>query len=51
VAHVDGLSFEFLRGLAQELAKKNEVEGDRYKLLLLLSDLELKRPHAPTGGA
>lgn len=80
VAHVDGLSFEFLRGLAQELAKKNEVavlgagpkgnlplvlreagspyraflygevEGDRYKLLLLLSDQELKRPDA-AGGA
>jgi hypothetical protein len=75
VAHVDGLTFEFLKGIARELAEKQEVavlgagakgnmplvlrEGgtayraflagetdgaDRYKLLLLLSDQELKLP-------
>jgi hypothetical protein len=77
VAHVDGLTFEFLRDLARELASKNEVavlgagpkgnmplvlreagtayraflhgelDGEgRYKLLLLLSDQELKLPEA-----
>lgn len=81
VAHTDGLTFEFLRELARELASRNEVavlgggpkanqplvlrehgsayraflfgevdaEG-RYKLLLLLSDQELKLPE-PDGGA
>lgn len=75
VAHVDGLTFEFLKGIAKELADKQEVavlgagakgnmplvlrEGgtayraflagevdgaERYKLLLLLSDQELKLP-------
>jgi hypothetical protein len=74
VAHVDGLSFEFLRDAAKSLHEKNEaaivgsgakgnmplvlrdggtayraylvgkVEGDRYQLLLVLSDQELKMP-------
>ena len=80
VAHVDGLTFEFLRDLARDLAQKNEVavlgagpkgnlplvlreagtpnraflygevdaEG-RYRLLLLLSDQELKLPDRPAG--
>jgi hypothetical protein len=77
VAHVDGLTFEFLRDLARDLAQKGEVavlgagpkgnlplvireagsayraflhgevDGDRYKLLLLLSDQELKLPDVP----
>ncbi|MBL8242817.1 MAG: hypothetical protein JNL89_01440, partial [Rhodanobacteraceae bacterium] len=75
--HVDGLTFEFLRDLARDLAQKGEVavlgagpkgnlplvireagsayraflhgevDGDRYKLLLLLSDQELKLPDVP----
>lgn len=79
VAHTDGLTFEFLRDLAKDLADKGEVallgagpkgnmplvlrehgtayraflhgevDGEgRYKLLLLLSDQELKMP-APAG--
>lgn len=82
VAHVDGLTYEFLRELARDLAQKGEVavlgggpkgnqplvlreagsayraflygevdaEG-RYKLLLLLSDQELKRPDGEEAGA
>lgn len=78
VAHTDGLTFEFLRDLAKDLADKGEVallgagpkgnmplvlrehgtayraflygevEEGRYKLLLLLSDQELKLPE-PAG--
>ena len=76
LVHVDGLTFDFLRGLAKELHDKQELAllgagpkgnqpliarekgapyrgflfgeiepgQDRYKLLLLLSDQELKRP-------
>jgi hypothetical protein len=78
VVHVDGLTFDFLFGLAQDLHEKQELallgagakgslplivrdkgspyrgflfgeigtgpDKDRYKLLLLLSDQELKRP-------
>ncbi len=74
IAHTDGLTFEFLRDLAKDLADKGEVallgagpkgnmplvlrehgtayraflygevEEGRYKLLLLLSDQELKLP-------
>jgi hypothetical protein len=75
LAHTDGLSFEFLRELARELAERSEVallgagpkgnlplvlrehgsayraflygevdQAGRYKLLLLLSDQELKLP-------
>ncbi|MCB1612681.1 MAG: hypothetical protein KDI60_13135 [Xanthomonadales bacterium] len=82
VAHVDGLTFEFLRELARDLASKKDVavlgagpkgnlplvlresgtayraflygeldEQGRYKLLLLLSDQELKLPEASTQGA
>lgn len=81
VAHVDGLTFEFLRDLARDLAQKGEVavlgagpkgnqplviresgtayraflhgEVDaqgRYKLLLLLSDQELKVPESAQAG-
>jgi hypothetical protein len=80
VAHTDGLTFEFLRELARDLAAKGEVavlgagaksnqplvmrehgsayraflhgevdEDGRYKLLLLLSDQELKRPERGGG--
>lgn len=79
VAHVDGLTFEFLQGIARDLASKQEVavlgagakgnmplvlrEGgtpyraflagqveanDRYQLLLLVSDQELKQPEPRT---
>jgi len=78
IIHVDGLTFDFLFGLARELHEKQELallgagakgnlplivrdkgspyrgflygevgtgpDKDRYKLLLLLSDQELKRP-------
>lgn len=72
--HTDGLSFDFLHGMAKELAEKNEVvlvgagkggkqplvlrengtpyrgflegrvDGERFALLLHLSNMELKRP-------
>jgi len=82
LAHVDGLSFEFLRDLAKDLAAKNEIavlgagpkgnmplvtresgtayraflhgevdQQGRYKLLLLLSDQELKLPDKIAGDA
>ena len=81
IVHVDGLTFDFLSGLAKDLHDKKEIallgggakgnqplivrergtpyrgflfgelgtgaDKDRYKLLLLLSDQELKRPVAP----
>jgi hypothetical protein len=81
ITHVDGLTFEFLRELAKDLAQKGEIavvgagpkgnlplvlresgtayraflhgevdaEG-RYKLLLLLSDQELKLPESAAAG-
>ena len=78
LVHVDGLTFDFLRGLARDLHDKQElallgagpkgnqpliarekgspyrgflfggIDQDRYQLLLLLSDQEMKRP-APIG--
>jgi len=79
VAHVDGLSFDFLREFAADLVAKNEAArvgagpkgnlpivlrahsspyrgfligkaapADRYQLLLVLSDQELKLPEART---
>ena len=72
--HTDGLSFDFLHGMAKELAEKGEVvlvgagkggkqplvlrengtpyrgflegrvDGERFALLLHLSNMELKRP-------
>jgi len=74
VAHVDGVTYDFLRAMAADLAKEKvlmfvgagpkgldplvfqangrpcrgflegRVDGDRYQLLLHLSDMELKRP-------
>jgi hypothetical protein len=76
--HVDGLTYDFLHGMASELEKdkavmllgsgdkgmgplilqsngrayrgflSGETRGDAYRLLLHLSDLELKRPAAAT---
>ena len=78
VRHVDGLTFDFLYGMAKELADADEVvligagaggkkplvfqtngtpcrgflegrvDGDRYKLLLHLSNMELKLPEEET---
>jgi hypothetical protein len=72
--HVDGVTYDFLFGMASELAKEGvvmllgagpkgvdplvfqangrpcrgflegRVEGERYQLLIHLSDMELKRP-------
>lgn len=74
VVHVDGLTYDFLHGIAADLAKdrvlmlvgagakgtdplvfqangrpcrgflEGRVDGERYQLLLHLSDMELKRP-------
>jgi hypothetical protein len=82
LAHVDGLTYDFLREIARDLAAKQEVavlgagakgnlplvlresgtayrafllgevdDQGRYKLLLLLSDQELKRPESNTEDA
>ena len=82
VAHIDGLSFDFLRAFAADLVAKNEAArvgagpkgnlpivirahsspyrgfliakatpADRYQLLLVLSDQELKLPEASTEAA
>lgn len=80
VRHVDGLSFDYLSGMAKELAAEGamvmvgagpkgrdplifstngspyrgflegRVDGDRYMLLLHLSNMELKRPETAAGG-
>lgn len=77
--HVDGLTFDFLFGMAQDLAKEDvlvmlgggtkgksplifqdngkpyrgflegRVDGERYKLMLHLSDMELKVPEEDEG--
>ena len=74
VVHVDGVTYDFLQGMAADLAKEKvlmfvgagskgldplvfqangrpcrgflegRVDGERYQLLLHLSDMELKRP-------
>ena len=79
--HSDGLTYEFLFGMAKELDEsrsvmllgtgekgtgplvfqangrpyrgflEGQVNGTSYRLTLLLSDMELKRPTAPSGGA
>ena len=79
--HSDGLTYEFLFGMAKELDEsrsvmllgtgekgtgplvfqangrpyrgflEGQVNGTSYRLTLLLSDMELKRPAAPSGGA
>ena len=79
--HSDGLTYEFLFGMAKELDESSsvmllgtgekgtgplvfqangrpyrgflegQVNGTSYRLTLLLSDMELKRPTAPSGGA
>lgn len=76
VMHVDGVTYDFLHGMASELAKEKalmlvgagpkgadplvfqangrpcrgflegRVDGERYQLMLHLSDMELKRPAA-----
>lgn len=81
LAHVDGLTYDYLYAMAQELAEEDalmlmgggpkgrdalvfqtngtpyraflegRVDGPRYKLLLHLSNMELKRPSATSGGA
>ncbi len=79
--HSDGLTYEFLHGMAKELGEsrsvmllgtgekgtgplvfqangrpyrgflEGQVQGTSYRLTLLLSDMELKRPAAKSGGA
>lgn len=80
LAHVDGLTYDYLYAMAQELAEEDalmlmgggpkgrdalvfqtngtpyraflegRVDGPRYKLLLHLSNMELKRPSAASAG-
>jgi hypothetical protein len=81
IRHVDGLTFDYLYGMAQELDEADQVvlvaggpkgrdplifnrngspyrgflegriDGDRYQLLLHLSNMELKRPAADGSGS